>query len=85
MAAVAEKLGRRWITSDIGKPSAMVMRKRFIDNEVKPYLYQSIGDYSKESYSSTKMSEIKSIGDLSHIVLGLYGALPFGPEQPKHL
>ena len=27
-AAVAEKLGRRRITSDIGKPSAMVMRKR---------------------------------------------------------
>ena len=84
-AAVAEKLGRKRITSDIGKPSAMVMRKRFIDNEVKPYLYQSIGDYSKESYSSSKITEIKSIGDLSHIVLGLYGALPFGPEQPKHL
>lgn len=27
-AAVAEKLGRKRITSDIGKPSAMVMRKR---------------------------------------------------------
>lgn len=27
-ASVAEKLGRRWITSDIGKPSAMVMSKR---------------------------------------------------------
>jgi len=27
-ASVAEKLGRKWITSDIGKPAAMVMRKR---------------------------------------------------------
>ncbi|MGN0285832.1 MAG: site-specific DNA-methyltransferase, partial [Segatella copri] len=44
-AAVAEKLGRRWITCDIGKPASLVMRKRFIDQEVNPFLYQSIGDY----------------------------------------
>ena len=35
-AAVAERLGRRWITTDIGKPATLVMRKRFIDQEVKP-------------------------------------------------
>jgi DNA modification methylase len=29
-AAVAEKVGRRWITTDIGKSAVMVMRKRFI-------------------------------------------------------
>ena len=46
-AAVAEKLGRRWITSDIGKPSVMIMRKRLIDNEAKPFLYHSIGDYQR--------------------------------------
>ena len=46
-AAVAERLGRRWITCDIGKPASLVMRKRFIDQEVKPFLYQSIGDYQK--------------------------------------
>ena len=33
-AAVAERLGRRWITTDIGKPATLVMRKRFIDQEV---------------------------------------------------
>ena len=43
-ASVAEKLGRKWIISDIGKPAAMVMRKRFIDQEAKPFLYQSIGN-----------------------------------------
>lgn len=46
-AAVAERLGRRWITTDIGKPATLVMRKRFIDQEVKPFLYQAIGDYQK--------------------------------------
>jgi adenine-specific DNA-methyltransferase len=84
-ASVAEKQGLKRITSDIGKPSAMVMRKRFIDNEAKPYLYQSIGDYSKESYSSMRIAETRSIWDLSKIVLWLYGALPFWPEQPKNI
>lgn len=54
-ASVAEKLGRRWISSDIGKPSIMVQRKRLIDNEVKPFLYQSIGDYQKEALESSKL------------------------------
>jgi len=78
-AAVAERLGRRWITCDIGKPASLVMRKRFIDQEVKPFLYQSIGDYQKEAFRNNK--RYKHVGDLSQVVLGLYGALPFTSEQ----
>ena len=78
-AAVAEKLGRRWITCDIGKPASLVMRKRFIDQEVKPFLYQSIGDYQKEAFHNNK--KLRRVGDLSQVVLGLFGALPFSPEQ----
>ncbi|MCP9545666.1 site-specific DNA-methyltransferase [Segatella copri] len=78
-AAVAEKLGRRWITCDIGKPASLVMRKRFIDQEVNPFLYQSIGDYQKEAFHNNK--KLRRVGDLSQVVLGLYGALPFSPEQ----
>ena len=78
-AAVAEKLGRRWITGDIGKPASLIMRKRLIDQDAKPFLYQSIGDYQKEAFRSNKL--VKRIGDLSQIVLGLYGALPFTAEQ----
>ena len=78
-AAVAERLGRRWITCDIGKPASLVMRKRFIDQEVKPFLYQSIGDYQKEAFRNNK--RYKYVGDLSQVVLNLYGALPFTPEQ----
>src|SRR5690606_12900879 len=44
-AAVAERLGRRWITSDLGKPACMIMRKRLIDQNAQPFLYQAIGDY----------------------------------------
>ena len=78
-AAVAEKLGRRWITCDIGKPASLVMRKRFIDQEVNPFLYQSIGDYQKEAFHNNK--KLRRVGDLSQVVLGLFGALPFSPEQ----
>lgn len=78
-AAVAERLGRRWITTDIGKPATLVMRKRFIDQGVKPFLYQCIGDYQKEVFGSNKL--YRRIGDLSQIVMQLYGAIPFTPEQ----
>lgn len=74
-AAVAEKLGRRWITSDIGKPSVMIMRKRLIDNEAKPFLYHSIGDYQREAFVAT--TEFKRVSDLARVVMNLYGAKPF--------
>ena len=78
-AAVAERLGRRWITTDIGKPAILVMRKRFIDNNARPFLYQCIGDYTKELYDTNK--KYKQIGDLTQIVMQLYGAIPFNKEQ----
>ena len=78
-AAVAERLGRRWITTDIGKPATLVMRKRFIDQEVKPFLSQAIGDYQKEAFGSSRL--FKRVGDLSQIVMQLYGAIPFTEEQ----
>jgi hypothetical protein len=55
------------------------MRKRFIDQEVKPFLYQAIGDYQKEVFGSNKL--YKRVGDLSQIVMQLYGAIPFTEEQ----
>ena len=79
-AAVAEKLGRRWITTDIGKPACMVMRKRLIDQEAKPFLYQAIGDYQVEAAKTHFGKRDFRMGDLSAIVLSLYGALPLPLE-----
>jgi adenine-specific DNA-methyltransferase len=79
-AATAEKLGRRWIVSDLGKPACMVMRKRLIDQNAKPFLYQSIGDYQTEQMRSS-LGRTYRIGDLAQVVLGLYGALPLAPES----
>lgn len=75
--AVAEKLGRKWIMSDIGKPACMITRKRLIDQDANPFLFQSIGDYQKEQFEK---SEFRTIRDLAHVVINLYGATPF----PQH-
>lgn len=79
-AAVAERLGRRWIASDLGKPACMVTRKRLIDQDAKPFLYQHIGDYQVEQMRSTMGAKFR-IGDLAGIVLNLYGALPLPVEE----
>jgi adenine-specific DNA-methyltransferase len=79
-AAVAEKLGRRWISSDLGKPACMIMRKRLIDQNAQPFLYQAIGDYQVEAAKTTLGRDFR-IGDLAQIVLSLYGALPLAAED----
>lgn len=79
-AAVAERLDRQWISVDLGKPASMVTRKRLIDQDAKPFLYQHIGDYQVEQMRSTMGSRFR-IGDLAEIVLGLYGALPLPVEE----
>ncbi|MCO5218934.1 MAG: site-specific DNA-methyltransferase [Thermomicrobiales bacterium] len=53
LAAVAEKSGRQWIATDLGKPATMIARKRLIDQHAKPFLYQAIGDYQMEQAKST--------------------------------
>ena len=79
-AAVAERLGRRWIACDLGKPACMITRKRMIDQDAKPFLYQHVGDYQVEMARSTMGRKFR-IGDLAEIVLGLYGALPLPVEE----
>lgn len=79
-AAVAERLGRRWIASDLGKPAAMISRKRLIDQNAKPFLYQAIGDYQVEQARSTLGRSFR-VGDLAKVVLDLFGALPLPPEE----
>ena len=79
-AAVAERIGRKWIATDLGKPACMVARKRLIDQDAKPFLYQHVGDYQVEMARSTLGRKFR-MGDLSEIVLGLFGALPLPAEE----
>ena len=71
---------RRWITTDLGKPACLITRKRLIDQSAKPFLYQAIGDYQVEA-AKTELGRKFRIGDLSSIVLSLYGALPIDPDN----
>ena len=85
-SAVAERLGRRWIASEIGKPGIMISRKRLIDQDAKPFLYQAIGDYQVEQARSTLGRSFR-VGDLAKVVLSLFqdsagrGALPLPSEE----
>jgi len=79
-ASVAERLGRRWIAADLGKPACMIARKRLIDQDARPFLYQHVGDYQVEMARSTMGRKFRT-GDLAEIVLGLYGALPLPMEE----
>jgi len=79
-AAVAERLGRRWIVADLGKPGTMITRKRLIDQDARPFLYQAIGDYQVEQARSTLGRSFR-IGDLARVVLHLYGAVPLPEEE----
>lgn len=79
-AAVAEQLGRRWIGADLGKPATMITRKRLIDQDAKPFVYQAIGDYQVEQARSTLGRRFR-VGELAQVVLNLYGALPLPPEE----
>jgi site-specific DNA-methyltransferase (adenine-specific)/adenine-specific DNA-methyltransferase len=76
--AVAEKNGRNWIMAELGKPGCMITRKRMVDIDSKPFLFQSIGDYQKEQYEK---SEFRTIRDLAHVIINLYGATPFPPNE----
>lgn len=78
-AAVAERLGRSWIATDLGKPSNMITRKRLIDQNAKPFLFQAIGDYQVEQAKSVLGRKFK-IGELAQVVLRLFGAVPLPPE-----
>ena len=78
-AAVAEKLGRRWITCDLGRFAIHTARKRFlaIDN-VKPFVVQNLGKYERQAWQTAEFGE--NAEALTHayrnFILSLYRAQP---------
>lgn len=49
--AVAEKLGRRWITCDLGRFAIHTARKRLLSNpKVKPFEVQNLGKYERQQW-----------------------------------
>jgi len=57
-AAVAEKLGRRWITCDLGRFAIHTTRKRLLGIEgVKPFVVQNLGKYERQAWQAAEFGE----------------------------
>jgi len=76
-AAVAEKLGRRWITTDLSKTAIQVTRARLINQNAAPFLIQNLGNYQRQLIY---MRDVK-LREMYNIILKLYGAAPRGDMQ----
>ena len=71
-AVVAEKLGRRWITSDLSKTAIQVARSRLVNQDAAPFLVQNLGNYQRQLIY---LKDVK-LKEMYNIVLKLYGAVP---------
>jgi len=82
-AAVAEKLGRRWITTDLSKTAIQVTRARLVNQNAAAFLIQNLGNYQRQLIY---MRDVK-LSEMYNIILKLYGAAPredmqgFGVKQ----
>lgn len=79
-ACIAERLGRRWITSDSDQSACAEMRRRLIEQNAEPFLYQAIDPGSKKT-ATVLHGDACRAGDLVQIVLLLFGAQPLPLEQ----
>ncbi len=71
-AAVSEKLGRCWITSDLSKTAIQVARSRLVNQDAAPFLVQNLGNYQRQLIY---LKDVK-LKEMYNIVLKLYGAVP---------
>jgi len=80
-AAVAERLGRRWITCDLGRFAIHTARKRFlgIDN-VKPFVVQNLGKYERQQWMNAEFENpadrFEQEKTYKHFIVDLYHAKP---------
>lgn len=89
--AVAEKLGRKWIASDLGRFSIHTVRKRMLEiNECKPFDILNLGNYERQYWSNISFGEDLDgdgrINLLEYIafILKLYGASPLTGNSYIH-
>jgi adenine-specific DNA-methyltransferase len=80
-AAVAEKLGRRWITCDLGRFAIHTTRKRLlsIDN-VRPFVVQNLGKYERQAWQAAEFADPAQRANVQlryrNFILDLYHATP---------
>ena len=80
-AAVAEKLGRRWIACDLGRFAIHTTRKRLLGIPgVKPFVVQNLGKYERQAWMSAEFErpEDRAATEAAYrrFVVDLYHAEP---------
>ncbi len=78
-AAVAEKLGRRWITCDLGRFAIHTARKRLLGIEgVRPFVVQNLGKYERQVWQKAEFGESAEsrLRAYRSFILDLYHAEP---------
>jgi len=68
--AVAERLNRRWIGSNLDKVGIQVSRNRLVNQQAKPFLLENIGNYQRHMIYLFG----SKINEMQRIILKLYGA-----------
>lgn len=67
--AVAEKLNRRWIMSDLGRFAIHTARKRLLDMSARPFVVQNLGKYERHRWvqlNGRYINYLKFILELYH-------------------
>jgi SAM-dependent methyltransferase len=80
-AAVAEKLGRRWIACDLGRFAIHVTRKRLLGVEnVRPFVVQNLGKYERQAWQAAEFEHPEDAqareAAYRRFILDLYHAEP---------
>jgi adenine-specific DNA-methyltransferase len=78
-AAVAEKLGRRWIACDLGRFAIHTSRKRLLGiPNVKPFVVQNLGKYERQAWQVAEFgaSAEEATRRYRQFILELYRAEP---------
>jgi adenine-specific DNA-methyltransferase len=78
-AVVAEKLGRRWITSDLGRFAIQTTRKRLLSIEgVRPFVVQNLGKYERQLWQAAEFGDSAAARTSAYrsFILELYRATP---------
>ncbi|MDD9819864.1 MAG: DNA methyltransferase [Nitrospira sp.] len=91
-AAVAEKLGRRWITCDLGRWAVHTTRKRMLGIEnCKPFDVLNLGKYERQHWQDVTFGEKKDRNTIERklyqylvFILELYGARPLASMTHLH-
>lgn len=89
--AVSEKLGRRWISADLGRFAVHTTRKRLLEiEECKPFEVLNLGKYERKYWAVATFGEdldddgLVSLYEYVAFVLKLYGATPAAGMQHLH-